>query len=54
MGNFKRAIDHLTKINELDEKFTRADKMLSVLFDYKVEKKHYEKMINKMKLNLNN
>lgn len=54
MGNFKKAIDHLTKINELDEKFTRADKMLSVLFDYKIEKKHYEKMINKMKLNLNN
>ena len=48
LGNFDKAIHHLNEINNLDEKFTRADKMLSSLLNYKTEINHYNKMLDKL------
>tara|TARA_B100001057_G_C22858417_1_gene953532 strand:+ start:117 stop:1658 length:1542 start_codon:yes stop_codon:yes gene_type:complete len=49
LGNFKKAIEHLKTINEIDPKFTRADKMLSVLINYNDDDKHLLDMENKLK-----
>ena len=49
IGEFKKAIMHLNKINELNKEFTRADKMLSSLINYKDEEDHFQRMLNKLK-----
>ena len=54
IGEFDKAINHLKKIDELDSTFTRSDKMMSLLINYKDKDKdnHLDKMIEKLK-NLN-
>ena len=48
LGNFNKAIEHLNKIIDIDPKFTRADKMLSSLLDYKKEVHHKKEMLKKI------
>lgn len=49
LGEFDSSVFHLRKINELFPNFTRADKMLSALTNYKNEKQHLISMQNKLK-----
>ena len=51
LGNFKKAKEHLYKINEIDPKFTRADKMISLLEDYNKDDTHLKLMIKKLEKN---
>lgn len=54
LGDFKNAIKHLDKINDLDPTFTRSDKMKSVLINYSENEKHLKDMKLKLKdLDLN-
>ena len=48
LGHFDKAINHLKEINLIDEKFTRLDKMLSALYDYKNNSDHLKLMLNKL------
>ena len=48
LGNFIMAISHLKIINDLQPNFTRADKLLSSLLDYKSENEHFTLMQNKL------
>ena len=48
MGDFKNALKHLDKINDLDPTFTRSDKMKSVLVNYKKEDDHLKDMKSKL------
>ena len=48
LGNFEKAINHLKIINNLDPSFTKADKMISVLLNYKDEHSHFDSMRDKI------
>ena len=48
LGNFDKAIHHLNEINNLDETFTRADKILSSLLNYNTDINHYKRMLDKL------
>ncbi len=48
LGRFKQAKEHLYKINSLKPEFTRSDKMLSTLINYKEDKNHLDKMLKKL------
>ena len=48
LGSFEEAINCLRKINELDPKFTRADKMKSMLINYNEQTEHLKEMEKKI------
>jgi len=49
IGDFNKAINHLKVIGTLDPKYTKADKMLSALINYKDEDNHLDLMNSKIK-----
>ena len=54
LGEFDKSSECLTKILNLDPKFTHADRMLSLMTKYKENHKHYKDIKNKLeKLELN-
>ncbi len=48
IGEFEKAISHLKKIDELDPTFTRSDKMMSLLINYRDKGNHLKKMQEKL------
>ena len=48
LGDFDKSSECLSKILELNSKFTHADRMLSIMTKYTINHPHYEDMKNKL------